>query len=82
MRSALSRRDFLKLAGLGLGAMAFNPLKEVRPIQPKLQFPSGERLGRVSVFPYFYSTEIKSKPHQYAAAVRNIPISKPTCPDP
>jgi hypothetical protein len=38
-----------------------------------MQFPTGEQLGRVSVFPYFYSTEIKAKPHQYAAAIRNIP---------
>ncbi len=73
MRRALSRRDFLKLTGLGVGAMAFNPLPSLPSWQPPLQFPTAEKLGRVSVFPYFYSTEIKSKPHQFAPAVRNIP---------
>ena len=74
MRRAVSRRDFLKLAGMGLGAMAFNPFERYPLFQPPyMQFPSGERLGRVSVFPYFYSTEIKAKPHQYAATVRIVP---------
>jgi hypothetical protein len=72
MRRAISRRDFLKLSGLGLGAMAFNPLRGIPLLQQPLQFPAGERLGRVSVFPYFYSTEIKSKPHQFAPAVRSV----------
>jgi hypothetical protein len=74
MRKAVSRRDFLKLAGTGLGTLALSPLERYRSTESLLmQFPTGERLGRVSVFPYFYSTEIKAKPHQFAAAVRNIP---------
>ena len=74
MKRTVSRRDFLKLAGMGLGAMAFDPFERFALSQPpKLQFPTGERLGRVSVFPNFYSTEIKAKPQEYAAAVRSIP---------
>lgn len=51
MTSPLSRRDFLKLAGLGLGALAFRPLEKLG----LPQFPAAERLGRilfaVDVFP-------------------------------
>jgi hypothetical protein len=73
MRRAISRRDFLKLASMGLGAMAFDPFERIALFQsPRLQFPTGERLGRVSVFPNFYSTEIKVKPQEYAASVRSI----------
>ena len=39
----LSRRDFLKLAGAGLGALALNPLQRIL-ILP--EFPDVERLGR------------------------------------
>jgi hypothetical protein len=47
MNRNLSRRDFLKIAGAGLGALAFNPLKlkEFPLVLP--QFPVGDRLGRV-----------------------------------
>ncbi|MBU2610038.1 MAG: L,D-transpeptidase, partial [Chloroflexi bacterium] len=41
----LSRRDFLKLAGLGLGTLAFNPFRRVLPLA---EFPVSERLGRVT----------------------------------
>lgn len=41
----LSRRDFLKLAALGAGALAFRPFEKA--IQP--EFPQAERLGRISV---------------------------------
>lgn len=70
MRHDISRRDFLKLAGFSLGTLAFRP--DERRLLPFLQFPNGEQLGRVSVFPYFYSTEIKSKPNQFGATVRSI----------
>ncbi len=43
MTSKLSRRDFLKLAGLGLGALALRPFEKLR----LPQFPAGDRLGRV-----------------------------------
>jgi len=52
MKQIFSRRDFLKLAGVGLGAMAFNPLKfpELEALYtPKRlpQFPDSEIIGRV-----------------------------------
>lgn len=52
MNRKLSRRDFLKLAGLGLGALAFNPyrLPELETFaSPKRlpQFPNSPIIGRV-----------------------------------
>lgn len=52
MKRRLSRRDFLKLAGLGLGALAFNPYKfadlEVLARPKRLaQFPDSPIIGRV-----------------------------------
>lgn len=56
MKRNISRRDFLKLSGLGLGAMAFNPYKVTNYeyvleyfSQPKRlpQFPDSEIIGRV-----------------------------------
>ncbi len=44
--SHLSRRDFLKLAGVGLGGLALRPWSE-RLALP--DFPQAERLGRVAV---------------------------------
>lgn len=44
MNAKLSRRDFLKLSGLGLGMLAMRPL--TRSTQ---EFPDSERLGRVVV---------------------------------
>lgn len=43
--SRLSRRDFLKLAALGLGALALRPLTKL----DLPEFPQAERLGRVTV---------------------------------
>lgn len=71
MSKAFSRRDFLKLAGLSLGAMAFNPLGR-SSLSPHLQFPSGDRLGRVAVFPDWYYTEIKSKPTANSSTIRRV----------
>ena len=73
MRRDISRRDFLKLAGMGLGTMAFKPFDHV-PLDsaPFMQFPTGERLGRVGVFPDWYYAEIKSKPTAYSTTVRKI----------
>lgn len=67
-----SRRDFIKLAGLGLGALALTPPR-LQSIRPLAQFPAGDRLGRVAVTPNFYSTELKSQPNQNAPAIRNVP---------
>ncbi len=72
MRRSVSRRDFLKLGGLGLGALAFNPFRIRKEIvRPLPQFPAGEKLGRVAVTPNFYSTEIKSQPNSLATAIRD-----------
>ena len=52
MNRKLSRRDFLKVAGVGLGALAFNPYRladlEYLSIPKRLpQFPTSEIIGRV-----------------------------------
>ncbi|HAE58266.1 MAG TPA: hypothetical protein DCG54_01845, partial [Anaerolineae bacterium] len=52
MKRTLSRRDFLKLAGLGLGALAFSPYKRLDLeyfSSPKRlpQFPGSAIIGRV-----------------------------------
>ena len=73
MRRVVSRRDFLKLAGMGLGAMAFDRFGRISlSQQPTLQFPSGERLGRVGVYPDWYFTEIKAKPNGNSATIRKV----------
>jgi lipoprotein-anchoring transpeptidase ErfK/SrfK len=67
----VSRRDFIKLAGLGLGALAFATPRVQR--EPSLsQFPAGDYLGRVAVTPNFYSTELRSQPNENSAAIRNV----------
>jgi hypothetical protein len=66
-----SRRDFIKLAGLGLGALAFEtPLFQTLPALAK--FPAGDYLGRVAVTPNFYSTELRSQPNENAPVIRNV----------
>jgi hypothetical protein len=71
MRSnRISRCDFLKVVRTaGLGAAAFSPLERV------LAFPtnqSGKRLGRVSVAPFFNSTELRAIPSRDAASVGTL----------
>ncbi len=53
-RPTLSRRDFLKLTGAGLGALALGPFRRAAA-----QFPAVERLGRVTEA----RVDIKSMPH-------------------
>lgn len=53
MRRPVSRRDFLKLAGLGLGALAFRPpsiqtLDRLYAPKRLPQFPASEIIGRVT----------------------------------
>lgn len=55
MKSAFSRRDFLKVAGVGLGALAFRPFKLLDARYEKLyapkrlpQFPASEIIGRLT----------------------------------
>jgi len=54
-----------------LGAMAFRRFEGVYP-SGRYQFPEGEKLGRVSVTPYFYTTDIKAAPDRNAATVATL----------
>ncbi|HSJ86035.1 MAG TPA: twin-arginine translocation signal domain-containing protein, partial [Anaerolineales bacterium] len=52
MNQNISRRDFLKIAGAGLGSMAFRPYKSIHLgtfAEPKRlpEFPKSEIIGRV-----------------------------------
>src|SRR5438552_2121144 len=44
----LTRRDFLKLTGLGAGAMALRPFRGILPV-PAYDFPKADHLGRLTV---------------------------------
>jgi hypothetical protein len=66
----LSRRDFLKLSSAALGGLALRPFS--RLLAPLPDYPVGQKLGRVSVAPTFYTTELKTAPHRSAAAVRSL----------
>jgi hypothetical protein len=69
--SRVSRRDFIKLGGLGLTSMAFSRFAPAA--RPALaQFPQGDILGRVAVTPNFYSTRLMSQPNENATAIRNV----------
>jgi len=70
--TTFSRRDFLKIAGASLGALAFRRFEGMFP-SSSFQFPEGERLGRVSVFPNYFSTSIKTEPFPNAPDVRALP---------
>jgi hypothetical protein len=59
-----SRRDFLKLAGLSLGALALSPLNKLS----LPDFPTSERLGRVA----FGSADIRSKPDINSSIVSTL----------
>ncbi len=84
--SSFSRRDFLKLGGLGLGAIALNPFKQpLKRISPLVTFPAGDRLGRIAVTPNFNSTELKAAPDenqqpQMALSTRLTSNRSETCP--
>lgn len=67
----ISRRDFLKITGASLGSLAFRHFDGIFPAGLN-QFPEGDRLGRVAVSPYFYSTAMKSAPDRDAATVANL----------
>jgi lipoprotein-anchoring transpeptidase ErfK/SrfK len=71
---SLSRREFLKLAGLGAGALALNPFWGARDFSiPALaQFPAGDRLGRIAVTPDFYSTPLRPSPNENATIIRQV----------
>ena len=64
MKQNISRRDFLKIAGVGLGALAFNPFKPSEYPLSLPQFPVGDRLGRV-----FSRIDVRSEPNFNAPSV-------------
>ena len=63
----------MKLAGLGLGALAFNPSEPWRAPAHLPQFPAGDQLGRVAVQPNFNSTPLRSQPNENASKIRDVP---------
>jgi len=65
-----SRRDFLKLAGLGISSLALRP-RPFEAVRPLPQFPAGDYLGRVAVTPNFYSTALRAQPDENAPVLRN-----------
>lgn len=64
MKQNLSRRDFLKIAGVGLGALASNPFRPSEYPLSLPQFPAGDRLGRV-----FSRIDVRSEPNFNAPSV-------------
>src|SRR6266545_850243 len=64
MKQNLSRRDFLKIAGVGLGALAFNSFRPSEYPVSLPQFPVGERLGRI-----FSKIDVRSEPNFNAPSV-------------
>jgi lipoprotein-anchoring transpeptidase ErfK/SrfK len=62
----LSRRDFLKLAGLGLGTLALDPFNRVLPLA---DFPASDRLGRNCTGG---KVDIKSQPDVASSTVKTI----------
>jgi len=65
MNRNLSRRDFLKITGVGLGALAFNPFRNFESPLLLPAFPEGERLGRV-----FGKTDVRGEPGFNAPSVK------------
>ena len=61
----LSRRDFLKLAALGLGGLGLRPWKRAFALP---DFPVSERLGRV----VWWGTELKSQPNIESTTLRSL----------
>lgn len=62
--SPISRRDFLKLAGAGLGSLVLSPLSRVLPLA---QFPQSERLGRVLV-----RSDLRAQPHEMGNVIKTV----------
>lgn len=59
MKNSFSRRDFMKVTGVGLGALAFRPFDFETLYTPKRlpQFPASEIIGRMTGM-----TEVRAKP--------------------
>ena len=67
MKHNLSRRDFLKIAGIGLGTLAFNPYKPF-----KLDFSSPQRL------PQFPASDIIGRVVDVGIDLRSSPTNDPS----
>ena len=67
--ASISRREFLKLSGLGLGALSFRATegRTWRPAGYLAEFPPGAYLGRVAD-----QVEMRSAPHTAAAPVATL----------
>lgn len=61
----ISRRDFLKLSLVGMGALAFTKYPKARRSLP--DFPQGSKLGRT-----FYTIDVKSKPDPDSTTVKQL----------
>jgi len=61
--NSFSRREFLKLGALGMGALAMSPLKIWSQLQS--EFPDAERLGRICVG----KVDVRSRPSVDAESV-------------
>ena len=64
-RAKISRRDFLKLSALGVGALGLSPLGQIFALPA---FPTAERLGRV----VWWGTELKTRPSLDSPSVRKL----------
>jgi lipoprotein-anchoring transpeptidase ErfK/SrfK len=62
---SILRRDFLKLAALGLGSLGLKPWRRLFQLP---QFPDAQRLGRV----VWWGTELKTRPSLDSPAVRSL----------
>lgn len=69
MKRPISRRDFIKLAGLSAGALALRPYLRANPLP---NFPAGDQLGRVAVTPNFYSTSLRPTPNENDSIIRQV----------
>jgi len=61
----ITRREFIKLGVIGLGAAGISNIKPASAYLPA--FPVGQRLGRT-----FYTVDIKSKPDPDSATVKTV----------
>lgn len=70
-----SRRDFIKLAGLGVGAMALRPFNGILPAYPWQEFPQAERLGRtLATLEYRTSPRVDYAPQSKVYEDAIVPI--------
>jgi hypothetical protein len=66
-QNPLSRRDFLKLAGIGVGTLAMRPLMRINPLP---DFPMDKPLGRLDRL--FGKQDIRSAPNENSPSVKTI----------